>query len=144
MTLTGSPGRFYLRGIKRPLLLAGGTGQARLTAMLEKMAEQGTDHLLHLIYGVTNDVDLVELDKLEGFAAPVPNFSCSACVASPQGSSAQKGYATQYIAAKHLNEADVDLHLCGPPPMVEAVSDDIREQGIAPANFHYEKFVASV
>ena len=29
------------------------------------------------------------------------------------------------------------------PPMVEVVSAYIREQGIAPANFYYEKFAAS-
>ncbi|MEA1157681.1 NADH oxidase, partial [Klebsiella pneumoniae] len=67
---------FYLRDIKRPLLLlAGGTGLAPFTAMLEKIAEQGTPHPVHLIYGVTNDADLVEMDKLEAFAARIPQFT---------------------------------------------------------------------
>jgi len=35
--------------------------------MLEKIAEQGSEHPLHLIYGVTHDHDLVEMDKLEAF-----------------------------------------------------------------------------
>ncbi|NBF04273.1 2Fe-2S iron-sulfur cluster binding domain-containing protein [Pseudomonas sp. Fl5BN2] len=144
MTLAGPLGSFYLRDIRRPLLLlAGGTGLAPFTAMLEKIAEQGSEHPLHLIYGVTNDFDLVELDRLEDFAARIPHFSFSACVASPESQYPRKGYVTQHIEPAHLNQGDVDVYLCGPPPMVEAVSRYIREQGIVPANFYFEKFAAS-
>ncbi|WP_339732818.1 benzoate 1,2-dioxygenase electron transfer component BenC [uncultured Pseudomonas sp.] len=145
MTLAGPLGSFYLREIKRPLLLlAGGTGLAPFTAMLEKIANEGSAHPLHLIYGVTNDFDLVEMDRLEALAARIPNFTYSACVANPDSQYPQKGYVTQHIEPKHLNEGEVDIYLCGPPPMVEAVSGYIREQGIQPANFYYEKFAASV
>lgn len=144
MTLAGPLGSFYLRQIQRPLLLlAGGTGLAPFTAMLERIAEQGSAHPLHLIYGVTHDFDLVELDRLEAFVARMPNFSFSACVASPDSQYPQKGYVTQHIEPCHLNDGDVDVYLCGPPPMVEAVSQYLRDQGITPANFYYEKFAAA-
>ncbi|MDR0208099.1 MAG: ring-hydroxylating dioxygenase ferredoxin reductase family protein [Pseudomonas putida] len=144
MTLAGPLGSFYLRAIQRPLLLlAGGTGLAPFTAMLEKVAEQGSEHPLHLIYGVTNDFDLVELDRLQALAARIPNFTFSACVANPDSQYPHKGYVTQHIEPRHLNDGDVDVYLCGPPPMVEAVSQYIREQGITPANFYYEKFAAA-
>jgi len=145
MTLTGPLGSFYLREIRRPLLmLAGGTGLAPFTAMLEKIAESGSEHPIHLIYGVTHDADLVEMDRLEEFVARIANFSFTACVASPESSHPHKGYVTQHIAPVHLNDGEVDIYLCGPPPMVEAVNGFLREQGIQPANFHYEKFAASV
>jgi benzoate/toluate 1,2-dioxygenase reductase subunit len=144
MTLAGPLGSFYLREIRRPLLLlAGGTGLAPFTAMLERIAEQGSEHPLHLIYGVTNDFDLVEIDRLEALAANIPNFTYSACVANPDSQYPRKGYVTQHIEPVHLNDGDVDVYLCGPPPMVEAVSGYIREQGITPTNFYYEKFAAS-
>ncbi|MGF6391116.1 benzoate 1,2-dioxygenase electron transfer component BenC [Pseudomonas plecoglossicida] len=144
MSLAGPLGSFYLRPIQRPLLLlAGGTGLAPFTAMLERIAEEGSEHPLHLIYGVTNDFDLVELDRLQALAARIPNFTYSACVANPDSQYPQKGYVTQHIEPRHLNEGDVDMYLCGPPPMVEAVSQYIREQGITPVNFYYEKFAAA-
>ncbi|PVZ39792.1 benzoate 1,2-dioxygenase electron transfer component BenC [Pseudomonas sp. CC120222-01a] len=144
MSLAGPLGSFYLRPIQRPLLLlAGGTGLAPFTAMLEKIAEQGSEHPLHLIYGVTNDFDLVELDRLQDLAACIPNFTFSACVANPDSQYPQKGYVTQHIAPQHLNDGDVDVYLCGPPPMVEAVSQYLRDQDINPANFYYEKFAAA-
>ncbi|MEB0047521.1 MULTISPECIES: benzoate 1,2-dioxygenase electron transfer component BenC [unclassified Pseudomonas] len=144
MTLAGPLGSFYLRDIRRPLLLlAGGTGLAPFTAMLEKIAGQGSEHPLHLIYGVSNDVDLVQLDRLEALAAQIPNFSFSTCVANPDSQHRLKGYVTQHIEPRHLNDGDVDVYLCGPPPMVDAVSQFLRDQGIAAANFYYEKFAAS-
>lgn len=144
MSLAGPLGSFYLRPIHRPLLLlAGGTGLAPFTAMLEKIAETGSEHPLHLIYGVTHDFDLVELDRLQALAARIPNFSYSACVASPESQYPQKGYVTQHIEPGHLNDGDVDVYLCGPPPMVEAVSQHLREQGITPVNFYFEKFAAA-
>ncbi|NCT84073.1 MAG: ring-hydroxylating dioxygenase ferredoxin reductase family protein [Comamonadaceae bacterium] len=144
MTLTGPLGSFYLRDIKRPLLLlAGGTGLAPFTAMLEKIAEQGTPHPVHLIYGVTHDADLVEMDKLEAFAARIPGFTFTACVASADSAWPKKGYVTQHLEPTHLHDGEVDIYLCGPPPMVEAVSQFIRERGLQPANFFYEKFAAS-
>lgn len=144
MTLAGPLGSFYLRDIRRPLLLlAGGTGLAPFTAMLERIAEQGSDHPVHLIYGVTHDIDLVEIERLEAFAARIPNFTFSACVASLDSQHPRKGYVTQHIEPVHLNDGDVDVYLCGPPPMVEAVSNYIKDQGITPANFYFEKFAAS-
>lgn len=144
MTLTGPLGSFYLRDIQRPLLLlAGGTGLAPFTAMLEKIAEQGSSHPVHLIYGVTNDADLVEMDKLEAFAARIPQFTFTACVASESSAWPKKGFVTQHLEPAHLHDGEVDVYLCGPPPMVEAVSQAIRERGLQPANFFYEKFAAS-
>ena len=144
MTLTGPLGSFYLRDVRRPLLLlAGGTGLAPFLAMLEKLAASGSDQPVHLIYGVTNDFDLVEMDKLAEFAQRLPNFTWSACVANPDSQHPLKGYVTQHIAPGQLNDGDVDIYLCGPPPMVEAVNQDLRQRGIQPANFYYEKFAAS-
>jgi DNA-binding GntR family transcriptional regulator len=47
---------------------------------------------------------------------------------------------TRYIEPARLNGGDVDVYLCGPPPMVDAVRDYFRQQGVAPQNFYYEKF----
>ncbi len=139
LAMDGPLGSFYLREIHRPLLmLAGGTGLAPFTAMLERIAEQGSAHPLHLVYGVTHDVDLVGLERLEAFAERIPGFTWSACVASADSDYPRKGYVTEHIAAQHLHEGDVDIYLCGPPPMVEAVERYLREQGVRPANFYYE------
>lgn len=143
--LRGPFGSFYLREVERPvLMLAGGTGLAPFLAMLEKIQLEGSDYPIHMVYGVTQEVDLVGLDKLKAFAAAISNFTFSACVASSEcGEWPQKGYVTHYIEPEHLNDGDVDIYLCGPPPMVDAVSSFMQQKGIRPANFYYEKFTAN-
>ena len=144
MEFIGPSGSFYLREIKRPLLfLAGGTGLAPFLSMLGRIAATGSAHPVHLVYGVTNDEDLVGVDQLEGFAQRIPNFTFSCCVAAEASAYPRKGYVTRYIEPAHVNGGDVDVYLCGPPPMVEAVRGWLGEQGIAPANFCYEKFSPS-
>jgi benzoate/toluate 1,2-dioxygenase reductase subunit len=139
--MTGPLGSFYLREVKRPLLfLAGGTGLAPFLAMLEVLAERGEPQQVSLIYGVTRDLDLVMVDALQAFAARLPNFSFVTCVADPASTHPQKGYVTQHMAPEVLNEGDVDVYLCGPPPMVDAVRQHFKDQGVTPVSFHYEKF----
>ena len=77
VTLTGPMGVFYLRPIERPILmLAGGTGLAPLLAQLEYIKAIGcSGQPIHLIYGVTNDDDLVCLAQLEKLAEELDNFS---------------------------------------------------------------------
>ncbi|MFU1925388.1 hypothetical protein ACM6PT_50590, partial [Klebsiella pneumoniae] len=51
----------------------------------------------------------------------------------------RRGYLHEHFDAARLRDEAFDLYLCGPPPMVEAVERYLREQGVRPANFYYEK-----
>ena len=145
IVMNGPKGSFYLRDIVRPvLMLAGGTGLAPFTAMLDKIvAAGGSPFPVHLIYGVNNDTDLVDIDKLEAFAQALPNFSYALVVVDPNSAQPKKGYVTNHLEDGQLNAGEVDIYLCGPPPMVEAVNQYLRDKGVKPASFHYEKFAAS-
>jgi benzoate/toluate 1,2-dioxygenase reductase component len=144
VAMAGPSGSFYLRDIKRPVLfLAGGTGLAPFLSMLGKIAETGCDQPIHLIYGVTNDADLVAVDQLGAFASRIPGFTFACCVAAEASAHPRKGYVTSHIEPAHLNGGDVDIYLCGPPPMVEAVRGWLDRQGVTPASFHSEKFAPS-
>jgi benzoate/toluate 1,2-dioxygenase reductase subunit len=144
LDLTGPSGSFYLREIARPvLMLAGGTGLAPFLSMLGRVAAGGSAHPIHLVYGVTNDADLVEVEALEAAAAENPRFSFSTCVASPDSAHPRKGYVTEHLAPEHLHDGDVDTYLCGPPAMVDAVRRSFAERGLTPASFHYDQFAAS-
>jgi benzoate/toluate 1,2-dioxygenase reductase subunit len=139
--LTGPLGSFYLRAVERPLLfLAGGTGLAPFLSMLEVLARANAQQKVHLIYGVTRDLDLVQVDAIEAYAAKLPNFTFSTVVADAESSHPRKGWVTQHMPAPCLNDGDVDVYLCGPPPMVDAVRQHFDKTGIKPNSFHYEKF----
>jgi benzoate/toluate 1,2-dioxygenase reductase subunit len=88
--------------------------------------------------------DVIELDKLNVFARQLLNFTYTVCVASEDSKYPKKGYVTQHLEKSHLHDGEVDIYLCGPPAMVEAVAHHLRKRGVQPANFHYEKFATSV
>jgi benzoate/toluate 1,2-dioxygenase reductase subunit len=146
MTLAGPFGSFYLRAIQRPvLMLAGGTGLAPFLAMLDRIvAAGGSPHPIHLIYGVNTDRDVVETERLEACTRLLPNFSYAVVVVDADSASPRKGYVTHHIEPAHLNDGEVDIYLCGPPPMVEAVAQHLRDVDVKSASFHFEKFAASV
>lgn len=142
LEMTGPLGIFYLRAVTRPLLfLAGGTGLAPFLSMLEELACNGTSQPVHMIYGVTRDQDLVLVDKLQEYVRRVPSFTFTTCVADPQTTHERQGYVTNHMPAQALHGGDIDVYLCGPPPMVEAVQAHFKSKGIVPASFHYEKFI---
>ena len=130
LEFTGPVGSFYLREIRRPLLfLAGGTGLAPFLAMLETMSHTGSKYPVHLIYGVTNDPDLVHVDKLQEYAHRLPKFTFACCVADEGSAYPNKGYVTRYIEPQHMHDGDVDVYLCGPPAMVDAVRNRHERAG---------------
>lgn len=144
MAFSGPYGSFYLRPTTRPVLfLAGGTGIAPFLSMLDVLAAQGSQQPVRMVYGVTNDIDLVATDRLDAATQAVEGFSYRTCVADGGSTHERKGYVTAHIDPAWLNDGDVDIYLCGPVAMVEAVREWLQGSGISPANFYYEKFSAS-
>ncbi len=141
VTFTGPIGSFYLRDVIRPvLMLAGGTGLAPFLSMLGRLTETGCDHPVHMVYGVTRDADLVHVAELDALAARLPGFSYVTVVADEASRHPRKGWVTQHLDPAHLHAGAVDVYLCGPPPMVDAVRRHFEAEGVTPASFHAEKF----
>ncbi|MDF3837828.1 NADH oxidase, partial [Cupriavidus basilensis] len=144
ISFAGPYGSFYLRDVSRPVLfLAGGTGIAPFLSMLDVLAANGSRHPVRLVYGVTHEIDLVALEQLDEAQRKIEDFAYRTCVLDPAGSETRKGYVTQHVEQDWLNGGDVDIYLCGPVAMVDAVRGWLKDAGVTPASFHYEKFSAS-
>nr|WP_300310134.1 benzoate 1,2-dioxygenase electron transfer component BenC [Halomonas sp.] len=140
LEVTGPMGSFYLRSIQRPILmLAGGTGLAPFLSMLKQLRQTGCEHPVHLIYGVNVDDHLVKCDELDTATVEL-DFDYATVVVDENSLHPRKGYVTNHMDPAKLYGGDVDVYLCGPPPMVDAVLKHFASEGIEPASFHYEKF----
>jgi len=141
LSFTGPHGSFFLREAARPiLLLAGGTGLAPVLSILRTLRDERSTRPVHLVYGVSTDEDLVELDTLQKLAADLPQLTWDHCVSDPASTAEHRGYVTGLIGPEHLHDGDVAVYLCGPPPMVEAVRRHFADAGVEPTGFYYEKF----
>ena len=144
MSFTGPFGSFYLREVTRPvLMLAGGTGIAPFMSMLQVLDDKGSTQPVRLVFGVTNDFDLVAIEKLNQLQDKYPWFEYRTVVAHADSQHERKGYVTSHIENDWLNNGDVDIYLCGPVPMVEAVRGWLDTEGVKPKSFLFEKFSAN-
>jgi benzoate/toluate 1,2-dioxygenase reductase component len=141
ITFTGPHGSFFLRESDAPLLLlAGGTGLAPVLAILRTLEGNRSNRQMHLVYGVTTDDDLVEMETIEQLAGAIDGLTWDYCVADPATKAPNQGYVTGLYGPEHLHDGDAAVYLCGPPPMVEAVRTHVAGLGVAPSGFYYEKF----
>ena len=144
LRFTGPYGSFYLRPVVRPvLMLAGGTGLAPFLSMLQWLRVNPPAQPIRLAYGVNTEADLVELAQLDALKAALPDFDYFTVVVDPAGGHPRTGYVTAHLNAGHLHGGEVDIYVCGPPPMVEGVRLWIAQAGVAPKSFHYEKFASA-
>ncbi|MDI9848865.1 benzoate 1,2-dioxygenase electron transfer component BenC [Rhodoblastus sp. 17X3] len=144
MTFIGPYGSFYLRKPERPILmLAGGTGLAPFLSMLLWLKDNPTSQPIRLAYGVNCNADLVELEALDELKKALPDFSYFTVVVDKESGHEKLGYVTNHLTAADLNGGDVDIYVCGPPPMVEGVRHWCEGLGVTPKNFLFEKFSAT-
>src|SRR4051794_5341361 len=141
ITFTGPHGSFFLRESDAPLLLlAGGTGLAPVLAILRTLDAGNSSRRMHLVYGVTTDDDLVEMDAIAQLAGSIDGLTWDYCVADPATKAPNQGYVTGLMGPEHLHDGTAAVYLCGPPAMVEAVRSYVGELGVTPLGFYYEKF----
>lgn len=144
MMFTGPYGSFYLRPVKRPvLMLAGGTGLAPFLSMLGWLKDNPTTEQIRLAYGVNTNDDLVELETLEAMKRDLPNFDYFTVVVDKNSGHQRLGYVTDHLPPEYLCKGNVDVYVCGPPPMVEGVRQWIAGAGVTPQSFLFEKFASA-
>lgn len=141
MRFTGPYGSFYLRPIERPLLmLAGGTGLAPFLSMLHWLRKHPSSQPITLGYGVNSTDDLVEVETLDALRQALPHFDYFTVVVDPASGHPRTGYVTDHLTGAQLHDGEVDIYVCGPPPMVEGVRRWVASAGVTPRQFLFEKF----
>ncbi len=143
MPITGPFGHFYLRPPVRPIVMvAGGTGLAPMLSMFDHMTGSGgTDQPIRLLYGANTPDELFALDHLAGVGHALTTEL--AVVAGAPGWNGHVGHVTELLGPEHVAGGDVDVYLCGPPPMIEAAETWLRANGVEPVRIHAEKFLPS-
>ncbi|MBI6909608.1 anthranilate 1,2-dioxygenase electron transfer component AntC [Pseudomonas palleroniana] len=139
-------GSFYLRQVTQPLVLvAGGTGLSAFLGMLDNLAEKGgSGYPIQLFYGVTQDDDLCEIQRLAGYRERIAGFDYHLIVSKPSEQwKGKTGWIPDHFDRNAFEATPFDIYLCGPPPMVEAVKTWFIEQRVEKFQMFYEKFIES-
>jgi ferredoxin-NADP reductase len=129
----GPLGRFTVDRARREkiLLIAGGIGITPLRSLFEQFAQMQKD--VELIYAARSDQDFAlknELDSLSQLHARVHYV--------PGDKMGQ--LMPEMIKSLVSDVADRSVYLCGPPPMMKAVRQQLESLGVPRKHIMYEKF----
>lgn len=140
----GPLGTSYLRERHAgPILLAaGGSGMAPMFSILESALRLGLSQPIRLYFGVREARDFYGEDQLVTLAARHPNFRYDVVLSAADAAIPRfrMGMLHEAIAADWADLEVAKAYLAGPPMMVEAVSDLLRERGVALCDIHADAY----
>ena len=145
LRLSGPHGCFGYHHTERSLLcVAGGTGLSPLEAILEQGILDGVARDVTLIVGARTQRDLYALDAIasiqerwRGRFSFVPVLS-----QEPESSGwrGRRGHVTDVLREAAPSLAACAAYVCGPPGMIDAALDVLRDR-IPPEHVHHDRFL---
>lgn len=141
-------GRFFLdESSDRPIvLIAGGIGLTALVSMMNWLVASESRREVWFVYGVRNRDEHAMFELLERVAQDNSNIHLIVVYSRPTAA-CRKG--TDYNVQGHVSvdlikslvpTAACDFYICGPPPMMDALTNGLEEWGVSPSDIHFEAF----
>jgi CDP-4-dehydro-6-deoxyglucose reductase len=147
VTVNGPYGSFWLRDGEGPIIcIAGGSGMSSILALLEHARNTDCRRETIYLFGARTQKDLYCLDELKALEAARSDGSLRflpVLSEEPQDSdwTGLRGMVTEQIAAQSLDWSKTQAYLCGPPPMIDAAIEVLRDQGVGKKDIHFDKFL---
>jgi predicted ferric reductase len=136
-TLEGPYGEFYYaHGSKSQIWVAGGIGVTPFVAFTEDLLKKDSiDYTIDFYYSVRTEKDGAYRDLFASLAAKHPSFHFHFMPSDVAG------YVTGDGIVKELADATTrDIFVCGPPPMMTALTGSLVASGVSERHIHSEKF----
>lgn len=143
---SGPYGKFSFRGAEAPsiVFIAGGVGITPLMSALRYLTDQSWAGGIFLVYACASLKDVIYREELEYLVRRHPNLHVT-YVLSDEASplwTGPRGYITKDLLVQAVPDLSGRLiHLCGPPPMMQAVKSILNEVGVPPDQVKTETFL---
>ncbi|MDI1318981.1 MAG: 2Fe-2S iron-sulfur cluster-binding protein [bacterium] len=131
------------------VLVAGGIGLTPVLSMLHTLVHQQSRREIWFFYGVRHGGDHLFRKELAEVTRDNPNIQLRICYSQPrpddrEGEDYQiRGRVTIELLRAVLPSNNYRFYYCGPGPMMEALTKELRQWGVPEAHLHYETFGAS-
>ncbi len=143
LRLEGPHGSFVLdEDSDRPMLfIGGGTGLAPLKSQIEHAFHKGIERPMTLYWGVRSKRDLYLPDLPLQWEREHPNFRYVPVLSEPDPDwEGRTGFVHEAVLEDIDNPADYDIYMAGPPVMVKAALEALRQHGVPDEQIHYDSF----
>lgn len=126
------------------ICVGGGCGMAPMRNIIYSLYDRWPERKCSLFFGCRTTKDVFYLDKFNELAREHPNFSVIYALSDPLEPQERWDGETGFIhlsVDKHLEPGvKRQAFLCGPPPMIEAVTLVLEEKGLREQDIFYDKF----
>lgn len=146
VSFTGPYGEFYLN--EEPdteiVCVGGGCGMAPMKNIIYTIYDRWPDRVCWLFFGCRNTKDIFYLEEFEALAKKHPNLKIKYALSDQLEPDEVWDGDTGFVhlaSDKHLEPGlKRQAFLCGPPPMIEAVTVVLKEKGISGDDIFYDEF----
>ncbi len=129
---------------KEFVFIAGGIGITPLMSMLRTMADRGDQRKATLIYANKTIETTTFSEELQELSGRLNLKQVLVLEAPPQGWEGERGFVTAEVLKRHLpterGKDQVEIFICGPGPMMDAVERGLGQLGIPVGDYHSERF----
>ncbi|AUS78934.1 flavohemoprotein [Actinoalloteichus sp. AHMU CJ021] len=122
------------------LMIAGGTGLAPMRAMLDELAQYGTNPRVHLFLGGRTIEDLYELDNLRYLAMSNPWLTVVPVVESGPARQGTEHGTLAEVVTRYGAWSERDVMVCGSPAMIRATVSRMLVAGTPLDRIRYDPF----
>lgn len=145
LEIAAPAGRFFFTGKEAEgiVLIAGGVGITPMMSVLRSLTDRSYEHDIFLLYGVNTPTDLIFHEECDYLARRHQRLHIVSIVAKADGTdwAGPVGYLTaDFIAASVPEIASRRVHLCGPPPMMDAVKAALAQLQVPADQVKTEEF----
>ena len=146
VSFTGPYGEFVLSDDPETevVCVGGGCGMAPMRNIIYTLYDRWPDRTCWLFFGCRGTRDIFYLEDLQEFEKKHPNFRAIYALSDPLEPGGEWDGETGFIhlsADKYLKpDVKRQAFLCGPPPMIDAVTAVLKDKGLRDDDIFYDKF----
>lgn len=141
-------GHFYLDTdhVRPVVFVGGGIGVTPMLSMINYLVNSGTKREVWFFYGVRNSKDHIMMDYINEIDKENPNIHLHVCYSHRLETDAlNKHYhhderISVELFKKVLPANNYEFYICGPPPMMEAITHDLKEWNVPEEKINFEAF----
>ena len=125
------------------VMLAGGIGITPILSILRSQIEKKVSRKMILVWGLTSKKDLLLLKELQYLKKKNSNFSYYITFSNEIVDSFEHDQITkEYLKSIGVDKLyhDADFFICGPPLMMDAMKNILRDKEVPTKNVHIEEF----
>ena len=152
ITISGPLGKFGLDPTDRPMVcIAGGSGMSAIKALLEHAANLKVPRDCLFLYGGRTQRDLYCSEEIASIRAnwnEKHKFEFVQVLSdepNESGWTGARGFVTEYFKKAYLDAGKMNVnhckaYFCGPPPMIDAGVELLKNAGLDEQNIFFDKF----